>query len=335
MARVFYFIDLENIDEVDDPEDELKKVLTIEYAENRLKKESDQNFELNHGDILMTSEYRATGQHFVCKPPNDDAYILYYQFDSAGHGFIPLEVTRYIENPVEFYKDVWHQCDDSVVMLDANVHPIVFEHAGNRVVDNSRKPYYDYCDEKIMIRDTKKKWGWEQGRRYLSSTTPDQFLESEDYEGSDDDEYDEYCVQANKKRKLWSDSLQIGDNVSQYVSYNGGTCGGGSRIVYISPDRQRIYTYDQYADMHPPQIPLSNFHKFDQKYLGNYFVNDETAADPNWRGRARVCCFTSNQIEGVDRWISQSSLCQIKIDRKDVDNFKTKIIDGGKIVEIH
>lgn len=323
MARLFEFYDLCYTTEKEEQGFNIEQFLTIDYVENRL------GFPLTHGDCVLTEEYRATGLHIVYDVPNEPKRFFYECMDSAGHGEVPIEISRHIENPIAFFKNLetyglrsfgGAKGDICIIHLDPLANPIVNETAGGRVVHPNRKPYYDVGEESIYIYDPSKSLNREWEYRPLSEKTPSQFLGEEDYFGDDDEEYDECCLQRNKKRKIWVDELKVGDYVTQSVTKGGGAgLFGGSNIAYIPPNRERIYTFNKYADIHPPQTPFEEFEKEDQEHIMDYlkennFLNENGKLDR----RARLCCFTKHTVEQKDLWVSQSSL---------------KNIVDGKIVE--
>ncbi len=98
----------------------------------------------------------------------------------------------------------------------------------------------------------------------------------------------------------------MGDEPFQKACTQIGICGGGCKVIYISPDSERVYTFIKYADLHPPQTAIEYFPEKEQEFVKKWFI----AGDPSWPGRSRVCCFEKNTD---DEWVSRSSTLQVQV----------------------
>lgn len=107
-------------------------------------------------------------------------------------------------------------------------------------------------------------------------------------------------------------TFKVGDKPFQKACKGSGIVGGGCQVIYVSSDGERVYTWNKYADMHPPQTPLDEFDEEDREHLKEWFAKE----DPNWPGRSRVCCFVrlpgaKTDEDGV--WQSLSSTAEVKV----------------------
>lgn len=126
--------------------------------------------EIKHGDIIYTpSEYRALGTAVFY---TNSEGLLVSKSTSGDYIEIPLDVSRFIEDPVDFYSELsYFEFEHGIDIIEIEPgNPILLGVTGGRPISPSRKVWWSYVDGGYFIatggRDS----------AHLDKETPDMYL---------------------------------------------------------------------------------------------------------------------------------------------------------------
>ena len=173
--------------------------------------------EIKHGDIIYdTDGYRGTSTDVVC---NTDAKksVTINTGDDAGYCEIPKEVSAHIEDPADFYSEVFSESlyqGVTRIILDSSRNQSLLQELAGRPVHSSREVWWD-SDEYMYFIQTPPSPDCPQGTcAALNKDTPIEYL-------GDSTEIQNDPLVAKQREKISLSHSRIEDSVAKSLSKNG------------------------------------------------------------------------------------------------------------------
>lgn len=124
-----------------------------EYEDGGLTSEDIKNYEdIRHGDIIyLPNSYRAISSFVYSE--HGGIQRLSALGPGNGSGGISSSISKYIENPIDFYKAVITKVDIAFIKLDTKAHmPLLRKIAGDRDINPDIKFKYDCINECVFFK---------------------------------------------------------------------------------------------------------------------------------------------------------------------------------------